>query len=192
MEIWVDIRGFEGIYQVSSLGNIKSFKKVNGGKILSNKNSKGGYLSIILCKGDKRRCTRVHRLVAESFIPNPYKKPQINHIDGNKQNNNVNNLEWATRRENMAHAMTIKPELTRGINRYNKFIRPKPVQQFSLNGGIISEFPNAKEAAKATGVCARNILQVANHTEHRPGKTRSQAGGFVWRFKANRGSKNEH
>jgi hypothetical protein len=183
MEEWKDIKGFEGMYQISDKGRLRSFKKMVQPLILSVKNSKGWYLSIILCRDRKRVTVRIHRLVAEAFVPNPEGKPEVNHKDGNKQNNDASNLEWVTDRENVIHAVKQVPSMLSGINHYNKFVRPKPVQQLSLSGNILAEFPTAKEAQRATGVCRRNILQVANKTEYKPGMMRKQAGGFVWRFK---------
>lgn len=182
-EIWKDIKGFEGIYQISTNGRVRSFKETQGGRILSNKNSKGGYLSIVLKRKGLVISTRIHRLVAEAFIPNPDNKPQVNHKDSNRQNNYVENLEWVTATENMKHAAKNNPEFLQGINHYNKVIRPKTILQFSLEGKLLREFLSAKEASRITGVCGRNILQVASSAEYRPGKTRKQAGGFVWKFK---------
>jgi hypothetical protein len=183
MEIWKDVKGFEGIYQISNMGRFKSYKGDPNGRILSNKNGKGDYLSVVLSYGSKRRYTRIHRLVAEAFVPNPDNKPEVHHKDGNKQNNCAENLEWVTRSENHRHALLQSPNMVKGMVRYNRFIRPKAIQQFSLDGKFVAEYPNAAEAAKATGICRRNILQVANREEYKPGKTRKQAGGFVWRFK---------
>lgn len=183
MEAWKDIKGFEGIYQISNMGRVKSFKADPNGRILSIKNSKGDYLNIVLCHGNKRRSVKVHRLVAEAFIPNPDNKPEVNHKDGNKQNNRADNLEWVTRRENHRHALDRNPNMIKGIIRYNRYTRPKTIQQFSLDGNFVAEYPNAAEASRVTGICQRNILQVANMDEYRPGKTRRQAGGFIWRFK---------
>ena len=103
-EIWKDIPYYEGIYQVSNKGNIKSFKcgKI---KILKPFKSKDGYLSVKLTKNKKEKTLRVHRLVAQTFIPNPLNKLEVNHIGGCKHNNNLNNLEWVTREENRKHAV---------------------------------------------------------------------------------------
>lgn len=108
-EIWKDVQGYEGQYQVSNLGRVKSIKRklTNGRsvseKILnssSKKKTQDGYLMVALAG----RTFRVNRLVAAAFIPNPDNKPVVNHIDGNKENNKADNLEWATISENMLHA----------------------------------------------------------------------------------------
>lgn len=182
MEIWKNVPEFNGIYQISNLGRLKSFKEIKSGRILSNINRQGGYLSVVLQYKGFIRYTRIHRLVAETFISNPDNKPEVNHIDGNKQNNCVDNLEWVTRKENAAHARKHNPNILRGMNRYNQFIRPKNIRQYSLDEKFIAMFPNSTEAAKFTGVCGRNILQVANATEYKPGRVRHQAGGYVWKF----------
>ena len=117
-EAWRDIRGFEGIYQISNLGRVKRVaKKIFNNGLLGEKeyfNSKErilkpsiiskGYIGITLTKGKKRYPKKVHRLVAQAFIPNPNNKPQINHIDCDKSNNRVDNLEWCTNSENQKHA----------------------------------------------------------------------------------------
>ncbi|EGT3613198.1 hypothetical protein E5N06_07555 [Clostridium perfringens] len=182
-EEWRAVKGFEGIYEISNLGRLKSFKKYKNGYILSNKNSKGGYLSVILRDKDKKVCTRIHRLVAETFISNPKNYPVVNHIDGNKQNNKVENLEWCTIQHNVKHAIRHNPNMIKGIKKHVQYIKPKEVCQYSLEGDLMAIYPNAKLAQKITGVCSRNILQVARKEEYKPGMTRKQAGGYIWRFR---------
>lgn len=103
IEEWKDVPNYEGLYQVSNLGRIKSLRDKNGKareKILKLKLSKFGYYQICLCKNGKQKWYFVHRLVALAFIPNPNNLPQINHIDENKTNNYVENLEWCTSKYN--------------------------------------------------------------------------------------------
>ena len=111
-EKWKPIKGFEESYQVSNKGRVKSLERKvwNGSgystikeRILKAGKATNGYLFVALCKNSKRYYYRVHRLVATAFIDNPDNKPQVNHIDENKENNNVENLEWCTAKENMNH-----------------------------------------------------------------------------------------
>ena len=183
-EVWKDVDGFEGIYQVSNMGRLKSFKSIPEGRVLSNKNSKGGYLSIVLNNGKGlKKSEKIHRLVAKAFIPNPENKPQVNHKNLNKQDNVVTNLEWATLNENMKHAYDNKPEFMNPLMYRNQVENPKKIVQKSIDGQVINVFLNAKDAMRKTNVCSRNILMVASKTEYLPGKYRKQAGGYVWEFK---------
>ena len=102
-EVWLDVHGWENIYEVSSFGRIRNKET---GHIKAFHITKFGYCRLTLYKGKLSKKYAVHRLVAEAFIPNPQNKPQVNHIDGNKQNNRVDNLEWVTQTENMIHAYT--------------------------------------------------------------------------------------
>ena len=97
-EIWKDIEGYEGLYQISNLGRVKSFPRkgthTTKERIIKFAKSNKGYLIAILKNNDVQKAFSVHRLVAKAFIPNPNNLPQVNHKDENKENNNVNNLEW--------------------------------------------------------------------------------------------------
>ena len=105
IEIWKDVKGYEGLYKVSNLGRVKSYWFKNP-KLLKKRISKRGYLIVDLVKESKgkRKVAKVHRLVAESFIDNKELKPVVNHIDGDKTNAHVDNLEWCTYSENSKHA----------------------------------------------------------------------------------------
>lgn len=120
-EIWKDVVGYEGLYEVSSFGNIKSVNrkilsiglKRKYYRILTSKNMKifterVGYKRVVLTKNKIESKVRVHRLVAEAFIPNPLDKPHVNHIDNDKTNNHILNLEWCTPKENTLHAVKQK------------------------------------------------------------------------------------
>ena len=116
-EEWRPIKGYEGLYEVSNMGRVKSF---HSGKeiIISASNDYAGYKAVTLAKRTHKR-VRVHRLVAEAFVPNPMNLSVVNHLDGDKKNNNVYNLEWCSAKENANHA--IKTGLT------NLTVAPKPV-----------------------------------------------------------------
>ena len=106
-EIWKDIKGYENKYQISNKGNVKSlnYKRTNKTKIISPALSI--YKTVTLSKKSKTKTYYIHRLVAETFIPNEFNLPQVNHKDGDKYNNNVSNLEWCTEKENMHHARKV-------------------------------------------------------------------------------------
>ena len=110
MEQWKTFLEFNSrrghiVYQVSTLGRIRNNTT---GKIRHPHVDRDGYETLVTNKGDKRICLLIHRVVAEAFIPNPENKPQVDHIDGNRSNNNVNNLRWVTPKENMNNPITRK------------------------------------------------------------------------------------
>lgn len=105
-EIWKDIKGFEDSFMISSYGRIRNLSK-RGSFLMKLSGASGGYSKATLCKSNKSRTVLIHRLVAEAFLPNPENKYCVNHKDGNKTNNNVDNLEWVSMSENMKHAYSI-------------------------------------------------------------------------------------
>ena len=173
MEVWKDIKGFEGMYQVSSIGRVKSLDRYVGYKKSGKRLVKGqekiqtvtdkGYLKVTLCKDGTGKTREVQRLVAEAFIPNPENKEQVNHIDGNKFNNYVENLEWCTPSENTVHA---KKVLKQGI---------KQVNQYDLQGNFIATYSSLKEAGEKTGVPKCSISNVVCGR-------RKKAGNFKWKL----------
>jgi len=113
-EVWKDIKNFEGHYQISNLGRIKSIKS---NLIMKQNLKRNGYLNIKLCKNNKEYYLSVHRIVAENFINNPDNKPQVNHINKIKSDNRLENLEWVTISENMIHSSLTQKKGVRSNNR---------------------------------------------------------------------------
>lgn len=182
MEIWKDVVGYEGYYQVSSLGRIKSFVIYRNGKIRSVKCNGGGYIRLILMVGKVRKTVLLHRIVYEAFRGSIPVGMEIHHIDGNKQNNCISNLQCLSKMAHTAETNKANPHYADAMIRYNTITRAKKVEQWTLDGHLIATFPNFKIASQITGVCERNIGQVANGEEYKLGKRRKQAGGYIWKL----------
>lgn len=161
-EIWKSVKGYEGLYEVSNTGNVKSLSK---NKILNPCLHKKGYMFVTLTKNKKTKHKYVHRLVADAFIENKLLKTQVNHIDGNKTNNKVENLEWCTDEENTKHAYES------GLREMKVCVE---VEMFSCEGEIISKFNSMSEASRKTGINMGNISRCCN------GHCKT-AGGYVWK-----------
>lgn len=178
-EIWKDIKGFEGLYQVSNMGKVKTFNWRNCHKIrFLNTFDTDGYLRVCLTKDKKQHKVLLHRLIAEAFIPNPDNKEYINHIDGNKRNNSVSNLEWVTPKENVNHAIKygLRPLICK-VKRYKGKDNPisKPVIQKSLNGDFIKQWGCASEVTNILGIKARYIQSCCRGE-------RKEYSGYVWEY----------
>jgi hypothetical protein len=165
MEIWKSVskKEFSNCYKVSTKGNILN---INSNKICS-QHIRNGYKAVNLYNPEtkKKNTYNVHRLVTEAFINNPGNKPFVNHIDGNKENNNMENLEWVTAKENSAHA-----EKT-GLHKPHS----KAVNQYTIKGEYINTYSSIIEAAKETGANDRKISAVCKGQ-------RNTTGGFIWEY----------
>ena len=164
-EIWKDIKGYEGLYQVSNLGRIKSLtrKNVLKERIIKGGIQKNGYRFVLLYKDKKVRIFKVHRLVAEAFIPNPNEYKEINHIDENKQNNNAENLEWCTRSYNCSYGSFNKNKV-------------RKVLQYDEYWNFIKEWDSITEAHKVLKISHSSIVENCKNR-------RNSAGGYIWEYK---------
>ena len=162
MVIWKDVDGFEGLYKVSSEGVVVGTPRTGtkGGVVKWYKTTHG-YMEYHLCKNGKRHHMSTHRLVAKHFIPNPNNKPFVNHIDGNKLNNNVENLEWVTHEENMQHAVRTGLLNNKGNNHPRNKLTDKEVYQIRElhRYGIY----NQKEISEIYNVTPANINYIVRN-----------------------------
>lgn len=178
-EVWKDVVGYEGLYQVSNIGNVISLRRNYkcGPKYLTPFEN-DGYHRVTLVVGKSHKNLLVHRLVAEAFIPNTEGKEVVNHIDGNKLNNKANNLEWVTKKENTAHAIRTglrRPDVPHRSFRGANSPRAKKVYQFDLSGNFIKAFDCAEYAAIEVGASKSCISKCCR------GKRKTHKG-YMWSF----------
>lgn len=170
-EKWKDIKGYEGLYQISSLGRVKSLARSTKNQycksnyIMKSEVQKSGYKKIGLYKNRKQTYFSIHRLVAEAFIPNPNNYPCVNHKDENKNNNNVINLEWCTYEYNNCYG-------TRLLRLSNS--RKKKVAQYDKKNNLLKIWESEEEAIKTLGI-SNHIYDVCNNL-------RKTCGGYKWKF----------
>jgi len=186
-EIWKDVVGYEGIYQVSNYGNVRSIDRIikrgnhsftKKGQIKATGINNRGYCDIMLCKGAKYEHHVVHKLVALAFIPNPENKDFINHKNGNKLNNCVDNIEWVTMSENNQHAYNTGLKIGAATGKFGELNHSSKAicMVNKTTGKVIKEFSAIHDAARemklsATGICAAI-----------KGRS-SSCGGYKWIYK---------
>lgn len=182
VEMWRPVKGFESIYEISSLGRVRSLDRLvnkwNGqrtvvGKIKTPTKNKHGYLYVDLYKNGVKTRFTIHRLVAAAFIPPVAGKPLVNHIDGNKQNNILSNLEWVTNQENQQFAVSTGQSKNIGDNSS----RATPVIQYK-NGIEVKRWKCIKTASRALNIQQANISACCANR-------RKTAGGYSWRYEEN-------
>ena len=182
-EIWKDVVGYEGLYEVSNFGNVRSlfrYKKKLKWNICNNR-----YATVQLFKNKVGKRLLVHRLVAEAFLANPEKLPIVNHKDENKLNNYVNNLEWCTQGYNLSYNQGHKKraerkrwfydELSIKFKENNPAIKI-PIIQMNLDGEIIREWESIKEAIETLGYKSNHICECCKNK-------RKTSNGFRWKYK---------
>lgn len=182
-EKWKEIEGYEGKYAVSTCGRVFSLTRVRynipGGKVykgrmLSQNKMKSGYLGVALLSDGVHKLLKVHRLVAQAFIPNPFNKPQVDHIDGNPKNNNVCNLRWATAKENVNNPNTICHKKVLMFRSKNPMARA--VYGENIQTGKKIYFDCMESACDFLGVKYQKYIGLTCR-----GK-RSEYKGYVWHF----------
>lgn len=174
-EIWKDIEGLGGYYQISNLGRVKSVSRIVMRKSTPMRVKErilkpymnGGYAQYLCMYEGKGYDIFAHREVAKAFIPNPYNLPCVNHKDENPSNNHVDNLEWCTYSYNLSYnGLAVKRMISKRL----------PILQYSKSGEFIREWSHAREAAEALGINKRAIYNCCQ------GRTKT-SGGFIWKRK---------
>lgn len=163
-EIWKDITGYKGLYQISSLGRVKSSRHDIILKTYVNR----GYHQVHLSKNNIKSSRTIHRLVAEASIPNPENKPQVNHIDEDKSNNSMSNLNWMTAKENSNHGTrSLRVGVASGKT------RSKPVKAINVTSGVTLKFESAAQCAKILSVSQGNVTRTLK------GRSKTVGGYYV-------------
>lgn len=172
-EIWKPVVGYEGMYEVSNLGNIKSlnYNGTREKRVMKPTDFGGGYLRVKLWKNKTPKLFFVHRLVAQAFIPNPDNLPEINHKDENPSNNRVENLEWCDRKYNINYGTRTEKYIRTNTNGK----KSKQVVQYSLDGEAIKVWPSTSEIQRQLGFRSGNISNCCKGRQ----KT---AYGFIWQY----------
>lgn len=178
-EVWKDIDGYEGLYQVSNLGRVKRLARSNGKRYLNEMllkpQNKKGYYQVNLYKNKKMKSYQIHRIVAKKFIDNPYNKKEVNHKNGIKTDNRVKNLEWVTPKENMEHAWRTglkKPYKGPKVNGTRTRIK---IAQYTLEGNLLKTWNGLREIEKKLGVNYSSIVNCCR------GRILS-SHGYKWKY----------
>lgn len=186
IEEWRDVVGYDGLYKISNLGNLRRTERIikRGGislklkeKFLTGHNT-NGYKIVTLTKDKKKEKIFIHRLVANAFIPNPGNLPFVNHKDENPSNNEASNLEWCTHKYNVNYGTGIQRMVAK---RKENMVNYKAVEQYSLDGEFIKEYPSILEASIQTSTRANNISMCCRNYRHLV-----SANGFQWRYKGSK------
>lgn len=180
-EVWKDIDGYDGFYQISNMGKVKSIGKKANKILILKEQKKRGYCVVNLYNEFGMKSKTVHRLVAKAFLPNEDNKPHVNHIDYNRANNKLDNLEWNTVKENVRHSYknTIGNSLKQIMAINSKGLNKKSVFMMDLNGNVLREFLSMSEAS--INMCGKVTATIGNHIANK--NIRKSAYGYTWAYK---------